>query len=123
LKINDRSKWFCNPGPGCGYFANQGGAALPTDVAVVPPPFTLGTAPRMLPNLRLPGTNTAALSVFKEIKLHEGWQLQFRAETFNAFNYPQFGNVQTTVNTSNFGQITKQINNPREVQLALKLYF
>ena len=123
LKINDRSKWFCNPGPGCGYFANQGGPALATDVAVVPPPFTLGTAPRMLPNVRLPGTNTAALSVFKEIKLHERWQLQFRAETFNAFNYPQFGGLQTTVNTSNFGQITKQINNPREVQLALKLYF
>src|SRR5205085_11911105 len=34
------------------YFANP-------DVAVAPPPFTLGTAPRMLSNLRAPGINIA----------------------------------------------------------------
>lgn len=113
---SDPSKWIGSHGQ---YFAN------PQD-AVLPPSFTLGTAPRELPNLRTPGTNTAALSVFKEIstgKLREGSHLEFRAESFNAFNHPQFGCLRTTVNTDSFGQIHCQANSPREVQLALKLYF
>ena len=113
---NDPTKWIGSNGQ---YFAN------PQD-AVLPPQFTLGTAPRELPNVRLPGTNTAALSVFKEIptgKLREGSHLEFRAESFNAFNHPQFGCLANTVNTGNFGQINCQQNSPREVQLGLKLYF
>ena len=113
---NDPSKWIGSNGQ---YFANP-------EAAVVPPPFTVGTAPRELPNLRTPGTSTAALSLFKEIplsKLREGSHLEFRAETFNGFNHPQFGCLNATVNTGSFGQITCQQNLPREVQLALKLYF
>jgi hypothetical protein len=64
--------------------------------------------------------------LFKEIplnKLREGSHLEFRAETFNAFNHPQFGCLDATVNTNSFGQISCQQNKPREVQLGLKLYF
>jgi hypothetical protein len=113
LRRNNGSDWMDK------YFAN------PED-AVVPPEYTVGTAPRMLPNVRVPGTNTAALSLFKEIslsKIREGTRLEFRAETFNAFNHPQFCGPDTTVNTDNFGQVTSQCNSPREVQLALKFYF
>lgn len=125
LKINPSSKWLCSD-PSCGYFSNQGSSVAPTDVAVLPPPFTLGTAPRELPNVRVPGTNTSALSIFKEIplgQLREGSHLEFRAESFNAFNHPQFGCLQSTVNTGSFGQLNCQANSPREVQLGLKLYF
>src|SRR2546422_183440 len=68
------------------YFANP-------EVAVAPAPFTLGTAPRTLPNLRNPGINIANLSFFKEIPLghfREGMHLEYRVEAFNAFNHPQF---------------------------------
>ena len=114
LKVNPKSLWFTK-----GYFANP-------EVAAVPPLYTVGTAPRMLPSTRLPGTNNASLSVFKEIslaKMREGSRLEFRAEAFNALNHPQLGCLNSTVNTGSFGTITCQANLPREVQMALKLYF
>jgi len=118
LRVNgsNPANWIGSNGQ---YFAN------PQD-AVLPPAYTVGTAPRELPNVRTPGTNTAALSIFKEIpttKLREGSHLEFRAESFNTFNHPQFGCLDTTVNTGSFGQINCQANSPREVQLGLKLYF
>ena len=101
------------------YFANP-------EVAVAPPPFTLGTAPRMLPNLRAPGINVANLSLFKEFTmgmLREGMKLELRAEAFNALNHPNFCGPDTSVNDGSFGQIFGTCTAPREVQLALKLYF
>lgn len=101
------------------YFANP-------EAAVKPPAFTVGNAPRVLPNIRIPGTNTAALSLFKEIplsRLREGTRLEFRVEAFNALNHPQFKGPDTTVNTGSFGKVTEQANSPRNVQMALKLYF
>jgi hypothetical protein len=114
LYRNPQSKWFTD-----GYFGDPW-------VAVLPTPYTLGTAPRMLPNLRYPGTNTASLSLFKEIslaKLREGTRLEFRAEGFNALNHPQFGCINATVNTGGFGEVQCQANSPREIQMALKLYW
>lgn len=125
LRINPRSKWLCSD-PGCGYFANQGSSTAPTDVAVVNSDYTLGTAPRELPNVRAPGTSTGALSLFKEFnlsKLREGSRAEFRLESFNALNHPQFCGPNMGVNGGSFGQITCQANSPREVQLALKLYW
>jgi hypothetical protein len=101
------------------YFANP-------EVAVAPPPFALGTAPRTLPNLRAPGINIANLSLFKEFSLariREGMRLEVRAEAFNAFNHPLFGSPDTTVNDGSFGQIFYTSSASREVQLAMKLYF
>jgi len=128
LEQNGRSQWTCDPyGSGCtGYFANQGTETSSSDVAVKPPRFTLGTAPRMLPNVRVPGTNTAALSLFKEIplsKLREGSRIEFRVEAFNALNHPQFCGPHTTVEGGSFGKVTCQANSPREVQMALKFYW
>jgi len=53
----------------------------------------------------------------------EGMHLQFRAEAFNVFNHPQFQGPDMSVGDSNFGVITSTVNHPRELQLALKLYF
>jgi len=118
LQVNPRSQWFCS-NPGCGYFSNPG-------VATLAAPYTLGTAPPVLPNVRAPGTRNATLSVFKEFPLsrvHEGMRLEYRLESFNALNHPQFGGIGTTVNSGNFGVVSSQVNLPREVQMALKLYF
>jgi len=76
--------------------------------------------------VRQPGTNNADLSVFKEFPLsglREGAHLQFRVESYNVFNHPQFFGPNTTVASGSFGLITSQRNTPREVQLALKLYW
>jgi Carboxypeptidase regulatory-like domain/TonB dependent receptor len=101
------------------YFANP-------DVLSVPAPFTLGTAPRSDGSCRQPGAANVNLSLFKEFlipKLREGARIQVRLETYNAFNHPQFSGPDTTVNGGSFGVITSTANGPREVQVALKLYW
>ena len=95
-------------------------------MAIAPPPFTLGNAPRSYGGCRTPGQNSATLSLFKEFslaKIREGAKLQFRIEAFNALNHPLFNAPDTTVNGGNFGVITSTANSPREVQLALKMYW
>jgi len=101
------------------YFSNP-------QVAVTPAPFTLGTGPPLLPNVRSPGAENGDLSLFKEIplkKMREGSRLEFRLEAFNALNHPQFGGPNASVNSGSFGVVGSQINSPREVQLGLKLYW
>jgi len=101
------------------YFANP-------EVFVEPDPYTLGNAPRTLPWVRKPGQFNTNLSVFKEFsinKIREGMRLEYRVEAINAFNNVQFEGPHTVVGNSNFGEITRQANLPRQVQMALKLYF
>jgi hypothetical protein len=101
------------------YFANPNAVSVPA-------PFTLGTAARTEAGCRQPGQANVNLSLFKEFfipKLREGAKLQVRLETYNAFNHPQFSGPDTTVNGGSFGVITSTANSPREVQVALKLYW
>jgi hypothetical protein len=94
--------------------------------AVTPPPFTVGDAPREISSVRVPGTATAALSLFKQFRttmIREGSLLEVRAEAFNALNHPQFAGPNVTVGSSAFGTVTSQANSPRQIQLAMKLYF
>jgi hypothetical protein len=104
------------------YFANP-------EVAVIPDLYTIGNAARTLSSVRTPGLNNANLSIFKEIplsRLREGMRLEFRAEFFNAFNHPRFcgpTGSRLEVGRSNFGKVTAQCNDPREVQMAIKFYW
>jgi hypothetical protein len=61
------------------------------------------------------------LSVIKNFTLHEKMRLQFRAEAFNFFNTPRFGNPGATLGVPAFGVIGAQENLGRQVQVALKL--
>jgi hypothetical protein len=49
--------------------------------------------------------------------------LNFRAEFFNLFNHAQFGMPVNDINASGFGAVNSTVNNPRLIQLALKLSF
>jgi hypothetical protein len=64
-------------------------------------------------------------SVIKQFKLPwENMGLNFRAEFFNLFNHAQFGQPINDINASNgFGAVNSTVNNPRLVQLGLKLTF
>jgi len=57
--------------------------------------------------------------------LRENATLQFRAEFYNAFNHPQFGNpAGSNLNSGGtFGRIASTIVNPRLIQFALKYSF
>ena len=119
LQRNPKANWLLT-GTGNGYFANG------SSVLSVPPNYVIGDGPREQPNIRLPGTSNASLSLFKEFslaKMREGSHLEFRMEAFNALNHPQFAGPSATWGTTSFGQVTKQANLPRQLQMALKLYF
>jgi hypothetical protein len=95
-------------------------------VLAVPPNYVVGNASREQPNVRAPGTNNATLSLFKQFslnKMREGSRLEFRAEAFNALNHVVFSPPSATFNTGSFGNVTGQANKPREIQVALRLYF
>jgi len=101
------------------YFANP-------QVVVAPPSYAIGTAPRTDGSCRQPGQDNANLSIFKDFslsKLREGSRIEFRLETYNAFNHPQFGGPNSTLNSGSFGVITTQINQPRQAQAVLKVYW
>ncbi|MCC6363428.1 MAG: carboxypeptidase regulatory-like domain-containing protein [Bryobacterales bacterium] len=77
-----------------------------------------------------PGTNNFDLSAFKNFRVKERFEAQFRAEFYNAFNHTQFSAVDTTarfdaqlrqVNTQ-FAQVTAT-RPGRRIQLALRLSF
>jgi len=65
------------------------------------------------------------LSVFKEFDAFEKVKLQFRAETFNITNTPNFSAPSGAFETATFGitSSTTANQNPRQMQLALKLLF
>jgi len=88
-----------------------------------PAPFTFGNLGTRVPDILSPGVNNLDLSLFKVFPLSERFNLQFRAEAFNAFNRVQFGGPNTTVTSGSFGFVTSQANSPRQMQFGLKLVF
>jgi hypothetical protein len=63
--------------------------------------------------------------MFKDFDLMETTKLQFRAETFNLTNTPNFNTPGTSFGSGGFGTIngTASNQNPRQIQLALKFLF
>jgi len=63
-------------------------------------------------------------SLIKQFKLPwESTGLNFRAEFFNLFNHAQFGAPVSDRNAFGFGSVNSTVNNPRLIQLGLKLTF
>jgi hypothetical protein len=88
-----------------------------------PSPYGLGDEARTDPNLRDAGINNWDVSVFKLIPFSERIRMQFCAEFFNIANRVQFGNPRTAIGSPSFGIISSQLNQPRLIQLALRLSF
>jgi outer membrane receptor protein involved in Fe transport len=122
-----------DPAAAGGRYANPAAFALPAN-------GDEGNAPRNF--LRGFDLWQANLAIQREFPLHERLRLQFRAEAFNLFNRPNFGNIQTNlaagpmffgraIDTANLqlGGATGGLNSlyeeggPRSLQLALKVIF
>lgn len=71
-----------------------------------------------------PGFANLDASLFKQFRVKEGWELEFRAEAFSATNSPtwQLNNPNTNVNDPNFGLVRGAGGN-RSIQLGAKLTF
>ena len=83
------------------------------------PPYTLRTLSGVLPGIRTQVPTTMDFSMFKTFQVHERAKLQFRANAYNVANTPIFGAPSSTTGVIGIGQV----NDPRIVELALKLNF
>jgi hypothetical protein len=89
------------------------------DAFAQPAPGKFGNAARNV--VRGAGINNWDLAVFKNIPL--GWEsgaLQFRGESFNAFNHTQWTEYRLAFGSTGFGE-ANQARDARVIQLGLKL--
>ena len=103
--------------PGTGgfqWFTNNGNFTQP---AV----GTFGNCSPQLGSLRSPHYADLDLSLHKNFQLTERFRLQFRTDFINAFNHVQLNAPNMSLG-STMGQITSA-QPPRNIQLALKLYY
>jgi hypothetical protein len=105
------------------YAANHGQHQWINAAAFAAPPVgQLGNASRV--PVVGPDFVNSDFSLVKQIALPgKETGLNFRAEFFNLFNHPQFGNPVNDINATGFGAVNSTVNNPRLIQLALKLTF
>jgi len=96
-------------------------AAFPTQ-----PRNLLGNATRYNPLVRSFPNLNENVSLGKSFNFTESFRLDFRAEAFNLLNRVVFAAPSSTcsnLSSTCFGAITSQYNTPRQMQLALKLYW
>jgi hypothetical protein len=85
-------------------------------------PFNYGTSGRN--PVVGPGINTWDFAIYRTFPIKgESKRLEFRAEAFNLFNHPIFGQPGSTAGTSSFGEIGSTALDNREIQFGMKLYF
>ena len=91
-----------------------------TDAFAFPAPGTFGNAGRNI--LDGPSFQNFNASLVKNTALTEDINLQFRVETFNFFNHPNFNLPDNFLGSPTFGRITSA-RDPRHIQFGLKLLF
>ncbi|MBI2687733.1 MAG: TonB-dependent receptor [Acidobacteria bacterium] len=109
-----------------GYTDRLGGASggpgyLNAAAFRIPSSFEFGNTPRLDGRNRGPATKGLDFSLIKNIPIVENLRAQFRAEAFNLTNTAVFGLPNTTVGNPGFGVIGGQVNQPRNLQLAVKM--
>ncbi|HZS53312.1 MAG TPA: TonB-dependent receptor [Bryobacteraceae bacterium] len=85
-----------------------------------------GNVTRFNPKVRQFPNLNENLAVARSFPIKEAIRMEFRAEAFNVFNRVRFGAGDTQLQDANFGHLTSSsdlLNTPRQLQLALKLYF
>src|SRR5262249_39603985 len=79
--------------------------------------------------LTAPALKNVDISLAKNTKIRESVSVQFRAETFNLLNHPNFTQPINSFTSTQFGQITAtravrgDLSSSRQIQLGLKLMF
>jgi hypothetical protein len=114
-------------------------------LAVFTPPslLSVGTATRVLDNIRMPHMVSYNMAFLKDFPIRERVRLSFRAELYGALNHPTFatnenqfslytglnyvGVVNPTVTAANintgYSSVSTNMGGNRTIQLGLKLYF
>lgn len=96
-----------------------------------PGDFALGNMPSRMTQLREGATKNVDFGVAKTFG-PERFKAQFRAEFLNAFNHPSYGglfyggfgsNIDLCIDCGNLGQVYGTRNDPRNIQMSLRLMF
>jgi hypothetical protein len=95
-------------------FYNKAAFAMPVGA--------LGNAPRTNPDERRDWSLTENISLAKTFKA-AGVKMDVRVEAFNLFNHIEWGAPNSNFSDTAFGQVTSQVNAPRQMQLGLKMYW
>jgi hypothetical protein len=92
---------------------------------VAPADWGFGDEARVDSTLRQEGIDNFDFAVFKRANFGPDNRLgvEFRTEFFDLFNHPQFGAPGTALGSSTFGIVSSQVNNPRQIQFAMKFIF
>jgi hypothetical protein len=111
---------YCSTAGSCsGPFPYQGVLSSGQDIG-------FGNATRFNPKLRQFPNLNENISLMRSFPINESIRIEFRAEAFNIFNRVRFGPGDLNLQDANFGRLTSSsdlLNSPRQLQLALKLYF
>ena len=86
-------------------------------------PVDFGNATRHNPKLRTFPNFNENISLAKTFPLTERFRMDLRWEAFNLFNRTVFSTGNGNINSNSFGVVTSQVNNPRSMQVGLKLYW
>jgi hypothetical protein len=84
-------------------------------------PNTFGTA--NVGTQRAPGFDQIDSSLFKNFHITEGQAIGLRVDAYNIFNFASYDNPNSSVNSSNFGQITSTKSGPRTIEFAAHYTF
>ncbi|HTS06076.1 MAG TPA: TonB-dependent receptor [Candidatus Eisenbacteria bacterium] len=86
---------------------------------------TPGNAPRYFSGLRVDGVHNVDANIYKSFVPKEGMRIEVRAEMFNFFNHPRFGQPNSGVGDPLFGTITGDApgETPRAFQFGIRFEF
>ena len=129
--FNQRADMTCDPGKGAPRTAAQW--ISPNCFALPASAYVAGTAPAYLDHARTMGARDTDITIFKNIPLKKDMNLRFEVSSYNVFNKAQFAgpgltSIQNLVSNPGafapqFGQITADVNTPRQFQFGSKFTF
>jgi len=121
---NQRTDLICDPSKGAPHTA---AAWFNPNCFVAPAnPWIAGNAPAYLDRVRTMGANNLDLTLSRIVKLGEKRNVRFDISSYNVANRHQLGApTVSSLNNSfaNFGQITSNLNTPRQFQFGARFSF
>jgi hypothetical protein len=87
------------------------------------PVAAYGNATRFNPKVRAFWNKNENISLAKSFQFTESIRIDLRGEAFNLFNRTIFGTGNTNLNNLTFGLVQNQVNDPRQMQVGLKIYW
>ena len=90
-----------------------------------PKPYTFGDTPRYMAfkGFRNPWSKGEDLDLSKDFKLPEKFDLRLQVDAFNVFNRTVLGNIDANIDDPTFGNVSGQINAPRQLQFEVYLRY